>query len=93
VIDDRLKEDASTRLRKIAGQVEGLSRMIDEGRYCVDVLYQIRAVEAALHKVGALVLRNHMRTCVVGALGSDDPADAEAKIDELVRLYGDMRPK
>ena len=93
VIDDSLNDDAMRRLKRIAGQVEGLSRMIDQRRYCVDVLHQIRAVEAALHKLGELVLRNHLRTCVADAFRSTRRADIDAKIEELVRVYDGMRPK
>ena len=93
VIDDGLHDDAMRRLKRIAGQVEGLSRMIDQRRYCVDVLHQIRAVEAALHKLGELVLRNHLRTCVADAFRSKRGAEMSAKIDELVRVYDGMRPK
>jgi len=93
MIDDTLRDDAQRRLRKIAGQVEGLSRMINEGRYCIDVLHQVRAAEAALHRLGSLILRNHLRTCVADALGSENNRGAEAKIEELVRVYDGMRPK
>jgi len=84
---------ALRRLRRIRGQVEGLERMIAEKRYCVDVLYQIRAVEAALHSLAELILRNHLETCVTAAFGSRDPRDRKAKIEELVRVFDGMRPK
>ena len=93
VIDDRLHDDAMKRLKRISGQVEGLSRTIDQRRYCVDVLHQVRAVEAALHKLGELVLRNHLRTCVADAFRSKRKTEMDAKIEELVRVYDGMRPK
>jgi DNA-binding FrmR family transcriptional regulator len=67
------------RMRRIEGQVRGVSRMIEEDKYCIDVLTQLSAIIAALRGTGLLVLEDHIRGCVVGA----DPADREAVLDEL----------
>ena len=67
------------RLRRIEGQVRGVTRMIEEDKYCIDVLTQLSAIIAALRGTGLLVLEDHIRGCVVGA----DPADREAVLDEL----------
>ena len=85
--------DVARRLKRIQGQVEGLTRMVDGGRYCVDVLAQVRAAEAALHAVGEIILSNHLETCVVNALQSNNRDDQREKIEELKRIYRGMRPK
>lgn len=81
------KQGARTRLRRIAGQVAGIQRMIDEDRYCVDVLLQIAAVESALDRVGKIVLGNHVETCVSSALASGRPRERREKIDELLEVF------
>ena len=69
-----MKEDARqkvlARLKKVAGQVAGIQRMVEEDRYCVDVLHQVAAVEGALDRVGHLVLAQHVETCVTSAIES-----------------------
>ncbi len=75
------KEKVKNRLRRIAGQVGGLERMIDEERYCVDVLTQISAVQAAIDKVALALLDDHTRHCVVGA---KTVAVREARTEEMI---------
>ncbi len=84
------KRAVSARLRRIEGQVGGLLRMIEQDRYCVDVLTQIAAVRAALHKVEEQVLRDHVGHCVAAAFASDDIIDQRHKVDELVDSIGRM---
>ena len=91
MIDENLEKDALQRLKRIEGQVAGIQKMIQEHRYCMDIVNQISAVEAALHKVSALVLRNHMETCVLSAFRSTDMADVTQKVDELMRVYNNLR--
>jgi len=81
------------RLRRIEGQIAGLSRMVKDGRYCVDILHQIRAAEAGLHSVGEILLGDHLETCVPHAFESEDTEDRREKIAELVGLYRGMRPR
>jgi DNA-binding FrmR family transcriptional regulator len=81
------KEKVETRLNRVAGQVSGIQRMVEDDRYCIDVLMQISAVRAALAKVGKLLLESHIQTCVTGAFESDDADDRAAKIEELVRVF------
>lgn len=71
------------RLKRIHGQVAGLIRMIEEERYCVDVLTQTRAVRAALKKVEESVLRQHVQHCVAGAVAAGDRGEGKEKLDEL----------
>jgi CsoR family transcriptional regulator, copper-sensing transcriptional repressor len=72
------------RLRRIEGQVRGLERMVEEDRYCIDVLTQISAVSTALDSVALKVLEDHVNHCVSGALASGDPEAAAEKTEELL---------
>ncbi len=74
------------RLSRIEGQVRGISRMVEDDRYCIDVLTQLQAVRAALHRVETEVLRQHLDHCVMGAMTGDDPEDRKAKARELIEL-------
>jgi DNA-binding FrmR family transcriptional regulator len=76
------------RLRRVEGQVGGLVRMVGQGRYCVDILTQIRAARAALRRVEEAVLREHVEHCVAQAIRSGDPAEQKAKVDELLGVLG-----
>lgn len=78
------------RLKRIEGQVGGLLRMVDEDRYCVDLLTQINAVRAALHKVEEQVLRDHVAHCVADAFSSGDVIEQRQKVEELIETIGRM---
>ena len=78
------------RLRRIEGQVGGLLRMVEEDRYCVDVLTQIDAVRAALHRVSEHVLRDHVSHCVADAFASGDSEAQRRKVEELIAAVGRM---
>jgi CsoR family transcriptional regulator, copper-sensing transcriptional repressor len=78
------KDELLKRLRRTEGQVRGIERMVEEDRYCIDVLTQISAVQAALDKVALGLLDDHARHCVMGAEGSD----RAAKTDELMAAVG-----
>lgn len=78
--------DQLKRLARVRGQIDGIGRMIEEERYCVDILVQLRAVHAALRKVEEQVLRGHVDHCVAGALKAPDPAEGQEKIDELFKV-------
>ena len=93
MLDDRLQTAVLQRLKRISGQVGGLQRMVGDRRYCIDILNQVAAVEAALHRAAAIMLKNHMETCVTEACESSDPAARREKIDELVRTFESMRPR
>jgi len=74
-----------TRLRRIEGQVRGLQRMVEEDRYCADILVQIASVHEALRAVGRELMRNHLRHCAATAIRASD-AEAEAMYEELLEL-------
>jgi DNA-binding FrmR family transcriptional regulator len=76
------RENHLRRLHKIEGQVRGITRMVGEDRYCIDVLTQVSAVNRALQEVALGLLDDHLRHCVVDAARSDS-ADAQVKLDEL----------
>lgn len=81
------KERLLARLRRIEGQVRGLQRMVEDERYCADVLTQISAVQASLRGAAEVLLQGHLRHCVTGALRSGDTAEAEAIYRELTDLF------
>ena len=83
-IDD--KEDLTKRLRRIGGQVSGIERMVDEERYCIDILTQISAIRSALDRVAIEVLDDHARHCVVGAAAGDREERTEEMMDAVARL-------
>ncbi len=76
------------RLRRIEGQVRGITKMVEDGRYCVDILTQLRAVHAALRKVEAEILQSHIASCVADAARSGKRAEQDAKIAELMDVVG-----
>jgi DNA-binding FrmR family transcriptional regulator len=82
------KAQVTKRLQRIEGQVRGLSRMVEEDRYCIDVVTQISAVRAALRRVEEEVLRDHVAHCVEGAISSGNRADQRKKIAELMDVFG-----
>ncbi len=83
-----IKTSCQKRLNRIEGQVRGLSKMIDEDRYCIDVVTQISAVRAALRRVEEEVLRDHVAHCVEHAITSGNRTDQREKIAELMAVIG-----
>ncbi|MEP7226488.1 MAG: metal-sensitive transcriptional regulator, partial [Gemmatimonadales bacterium] len=81
-VDPAIKRSISSRLRRIEGQVRGLQKMIEEERYCADVLMQLSSVQEALRGTGRALLRNHLKHCATEAIRSGDPEKAEAMYDE-----------
>ncbi len=84
-VDPAIKERNLKRLRRIEGQVRGLQRMVEEDRYCADILTQISSVHEALRSTGRELMRNHLRHCVAAAVRSG-PEAAEEAYDELLGL-------
>ncbi|MBM3678415.1 MAG: metal-sensitive transcriptional regulator [Actinobacteria bacterium] len=78
------KDALIRRLHRIEGQVRGIERMVEEGRYCIDILTQIAAVTTALEQVGARLLEGHVTHCVRDAIASGDDDAASAKAAELL---------
>jgi DNA-binding FrmR family transcriptional regulator len=78
------KDALIKRLHRIEGQVRGIERMVAEDRYCIDILTQVGAVSTALESLAFVILDEHVKHCVAGALASGDAAEAEAKAEELL---------
>jgi len=76
------------RLRRIEGQIGGLVRMVEDERYCVDILTQVRAARAALRRVEESILREHVEHCVAQAIRSGEAVEQKAKVDELLDVVG-----
>ena len=74
------------RLSRIEGQVRGIARMVDEDRYCIDILTQVQAARAALARVETELLKDHIAHCVVSAMTGGDAKEQRAKADELIQL-------
>jgi DNA-binding FrmR family transcriptional regulator len=85
-VDPEIKHGIATRLRRIEGQVRGLQKMVEEERYCADVLMQLSSVQEALRGVGRGLLHNHLKYCVTEAIRSHDAEQADAMYDELMEL-------
>lgn len=83
MIDEKTKKSVNRRLNIILGQVGGLQKMINEEKYCVDILTQISAIQASLRGVGEVVVRQHLESCVTEGLASDTP---DKHYDELMRI-------
>jgi DNA-binding FrmR family transcriptional regulator len=83
---DDIKASCAKRLTRIEGQVRGLSRMVDEDRYCIDIVTQIAAVRAALRRLEEEILRDHVGHCVEHAIASGNKADQRRKIEELMAV-------
>ena len=80
-VGTRHEQEIASRLRRASGQLSGVLRMYEDGRYCIDVLDQLAAVTAACDAVGVLILEDHIRACVRGAI---EAGAADEKVDELV---------
>lgn len=84
-VDEEIKARNLTRLRRIEGQVRGLQKMVEDDRYCADIMTQISSVHEALRSVGRALMRNHLKHCAASAIRSDQKS-ADAMYDELVDL-------
>jgi DNA-binding FrmR family transcriptional regulator len=85
------KEAIIRRLNRIEGQVRGIARMIEEDRYCIDILQQLQAIKSALAKVEDAVLNDHAATCIETAIASGDATEQRQKFSELVDLVSKVK--
>ena len=86
-VDPQIKASNLRRLRRIEGQIRGLQKMVEEERYCSDILVQISSVQEALRGVSQALLRNHLRHCATAAIQSGKAAASDAICDELVEVF------
>ena len=88
-----MENDTSLRrLKNVEGHLRGVIRMVEEDAYCIDVIRQIQAVEAALNKVSAQILENHLNSCVITAVKGDNPNERERVLKEITEVF-DMANK
>lgn len=87
MIDPETKVKALGRLRRIEGQVQGIQRMVEEEKDCVDILLQLTAVEGAVEQVQRLLLGRHIESCVADAIRSGSTRDRQKKVDELLEVF------
>lgn len=85
--DSKCKKNLIQRLNRIEGQVRGITRMVEEDKYCVDILHQISAVRSALNSVGQILLESHTRGCVARAIREERGDDAIDELMEVLRKY------
>ena len=87
MLDTEKKRELTNRLRSIEGHVRAVTRMVEEDNYCMDILKQVKAVQQALERVSALTLENHLNTCVTTAIRSDDNAEKERVVTEIMDVF------
>ncbi len=87
MVDDKLIHRLKPRLKRIKGQINGITRMIENKEYCVDIFQQISAVIGALKAVNILILENHLKTCIKKTMASKNDKEIKAKIKELTDIY------
>jgi len=82
-----VNNDVLTRLKTVEGHIRGIERMVEDDAYCIDIIKQIQAVQAALGKVSNLVLDGHLNSCVITAVRGDDPDERERVLGELSEIF------
>ncbi len=87
MMNPQTQQDAQRRLASAAGHIRGIERMVADDAYCIDVIKQIQAVQAALNKVSTMLLDNHLRTCVTTAIQGDDATEREKMLQEITSVF------
>jgi DNA-binding FrmR family transcriptional regulator len=86
-MDDVTKTAVTRRLASAAGHIKGIERMVDEDAYCIDVIQQVHAVQAALNKISTMVLDSHLNSCVITAIQGEDPDERERVLQEVTSVF------
>jgi DNA-binding FrmR family transcriptional regulator len=86
-MDATTKKAVTQRLASTAGHIKGIVRMVEDDTYCIDVIRQIQAVQAALNKVSTMILDNHLHTCVTTAVQGEDPQERERVLQEITSVF------
>lgn len=86
-MEQQHKTAVINRLKSIAGHVNGIMAMVEDDRYCIDIIKQIQAVQAALAKTSQVILDNHLHTCLITAVNGDDPAERERALAEISDVF------
>ncbi len=87
MLKEKTIKKIAPRLRRIEGQVRGISKMVASQKYCIDILQQISAAKGALDRVGFIILENHISTCVKDAMMSKDETEIKEKTEQLMNIY------
>jgi DNA-binding FrmR family transcriptional regulator len=90
-MDEMIKRGLSDRLKRIEGQVRGIHKMVQEDRYCMDILAQTRSIMAAMRKVEDQIMENHLHTCVREAMVSSDQNEVNEKVTEVMNVVASLR--
>jgi DNA-binding FrmR family transcriptional regulator len=80
-------EEAEKRLKNVEGHLRGIERMLDENAYCIDVIHQIQAVQAALNKISAMILEEHLNSCVITAIRGENATERERVLKEITGVF------
>jgi DNA-binding FrmR family transcriptional regulator len=86
-MDLSTQEKAVNRLKSASGHLQGIVAMLEEDRYCIDVIMQIQAVQAALTKTSQMILDSHLHHCVITAIQGDEPAERERVLEEIMQVF------
>lgn len=81
------REDVIRRLKTAEGHLRGVQRMVEEDAYCIDVIRQIQAIQAALNKISTLILDQHLKSCLITAVQGEDPTERERVLHEIVDVF------
>ena len=81
------KEDSLRRLKNVEGHVRGVARMVEKDAYCIDVIRQVQAVQAALNKLSTMILDDHLHSCVITAIRGDEALERERVLKEISEVY------
>jgi DNA-binding FrmR family transcriptional regulator len=79
--------DVINRLKSVEGHIRGIERMVEQDVYCIDIIRQVQAVQAALNKVSGIVLENHLNSCLISAVRGDDPTEKERVLREISEVF------
>ena len=82
-----MNDDVMKRLKNIEGHVKGIEQMVENGSYCIDVIRQIHAVQAALEKVSSIILDDHLHSCLIKAVRGEDPSEREKVLSEITGVF------
>jgi DNA-binding FrmR family transcriptional regulator len=86
-MNDQTRQNIAQRIASTSGHLKGIQKMVEEDQYCIDIIRQIQAVQAALNKVSTLLLDNHLRGCVTTAIQGDDAQERERMLSEISSVF------
>ncbi len=87
MMDETTRKDVTNRLKSVAGHINGIAKMVEDDRYCIDIIKQLQATQAALNRVSEIILDNHLHTCVTTAIQGDDADEREKVLAEVMQVF------